>query len=228
MVLHYCKKTNVDIFLKVLPQQDKGFKTSSRGNTFKRKKFLLSLLKIWNSMFSSIGQLRLTGKKPAHNKMARGGKPHCSMNIQNIVSIVSSHKGANLKATWEKPLKTRKGVSNNITKRTAIVVRGGVDYDNIGVVQEKRENGELPSENAGLPWGQWVNFPYHIEHKGTDYARFYPASGIKFTPHVQYFIDGVETDKATIQPLCLASEFPVRDEEPLCFTIKAENVVSLG
>ena len=160
--------------------------------------------------------------------MARDGKSHCSMNIQNIVSVVSSHKGSNLKATWEKPLKTRKGIDNKITKRTALVVRGGVDYDNIGLVQEKRENGELPSENAGLPWGQWVNFPYHIEHKGTDYARFYPASGIKFVPQVQYFLDGVETDKATIQPLCLASEFPVRDEEPLCFTIKAENVISIG
>lgn len=150
------------------------------------------------------------------------------MNIQNIVSVVSSHKGSNLKATWEKSLKTRKGIANKITKRTALVVRGGVDYDNIGLVQEKRENGELPSENAGLPWGQWVNFPYHIEHKGTDYARFYPASGIKFAPQVQYFLDGVETDKATIHPLCLASEFPVRDEEPLCFTIKAENVISIG
>jgi hypothetical protein len=38
MVLHYCKNTIVNIFLKVLPQQGKGFKTSPRGNTFKRKK----------------------------------------------------------------------------------------------------------------------------------------------------------------------------------------------
>ena len=150
------------------------------------------------------------------------------MNIANIVSIISSHKGSNLRATWEKPLKTRKGIESKITKRTKMVIRGGIDYDNIGVVQEKRENGELPSENAGLPWGQWANFPYHIEHKGTDYARFYPASGIKFVPEVQYFLDGIETDKATIQPMCLASEFPNRDEEPLCFTIKADNVVSVG
>jgi len=41
-------------------------------------------------------------------------------------------------------------------------------------------------------------------------------------------LDGVETDKATIQPLCLASEFPVEKETPLCFTVKAENVISVG
>jgi len=45
MVLHYCKNTNVDIFLKVLPQQGKGFKTSSRGNTFKRKKVFIVITK---------------------------------------------------------------------------------------------------------------------------------------------------------------------------------------
>jgi hypothetical protein len=167
-------------------------------------------------------------KSQPNNKMARGGNPHSKMNIANITSILSNNKGSNLRVVWNRPLKTRKGVDSKIEKITKIVARGGIDYDNIGIVQEKRENGELPSENAGLPWGQWANFPYHIEHKGTDYARFYPASGINFTPQVQYLLDGVETDKATIQPLCLASEFPVEKETPLCFTVKAENVISVG
>ena len=38
MVSHYHKNQSVNIFLKVLPQQGKGFKTSPGGNTFKRKK----------------------------------------------------------------------------------------------------------------------------------------------------------------------------------------------
>jgi hypothetical protein len=158
--------------------------------------------------------------------MASGGKPQKKMNIEAIKTITKSRKGANLSVVIEKPLKTKKvHGGNKVTKITRIVIRGGVEYDNIGLVQEKRENGELPAENAGLPWGEWVEYPLHISHKGTDYARFYPASGIDFSPKVTYFLNGMEVDKSVVEPICLASEFPIkREEKPLCFTIKAENV----
>ncbi len=109
-------------------------------------------------------------------------------------------------------------------------MRGGIDYDNMKVVKEGREDGSLPSENAGLPWGEWAEFPYHIAHKGQDYARFYPASGNDistgkgFVPHVEYYLNGELTTKEAVTSICLASEFPNREETPLCFTIKAENV----
>lgn len=149
------------------------------------------------------------------------------MNIADIVNIIKTHKGANLRAIWGKSLKTRKGIVQNVEKLTSIVIRGGIDYDNQGVVIEKRENGELPSENAGLPWGEWAEFPFHITNKGTDYARFYPASGIDFGAKVEYYLDGVLVDKETVQPLCLSSEFPNREEKPLCYTVKAENVKAI-
>jgi hypothetical protein len=157
------------------------------------------------------------------------------MQIEIIKDKLASKKGANLKATWGKTLKTRKeGRGFKVEKITSLVVRGGIDYDNMGIVQEKREDGSLPSQNAGLPWGQWVEFPLHIEHKGTDYARFYPASGVNvatgeaFTPEVTFLIDGVVSTREQAQALCLASEFPKRDETPLCFTVKADNVLSIG
>jgi len=147
---------------------------------------------------------------------------------------LSSKKGANLTASWGKTLKTRKGVEDKVEKMTKMVIRGGITYDNMGIVQEKREDGSLPSENAGLPWGEWAEFPYHITHKGTDYVRFYPASGINiatgsdFYPEVTYLLNGNPVEKTVIEALCLASEFPKREEKPLCFTVKAENVISLG
>jgi len=148
------------------------------------------------------------------------------MNIEIIKQIVKSRKGSNLSAVITKTLKTKKPhAGNKIEKITKLVIRGGVEYDNMGVVKEGREEGTLPSENAGLPWGEWSEYPLHITHKGADYARFYPASGIKFTPHVEYFLNGVSVDKSVIEPLVLASELPKpKEEEPLCFTIKAENV----
>ena len=152
------------------------------------------------------------------------------MEISEIKNAISTRKGSNVRAIWAKTLKTRKGVSDVVEKVTSLVVRGGIDYDNMKAVQEGREDGSLPAENAGLPWGEWAEFPYHISHKGTDYARFYPASGIDiatgaaFVPHVEYFLNGELAEKKDIQEICLASEFPNRDEAPLCFTIKAENV----
>lgn len=152
------------------------------------------------------------------------------MDIETIKEILKAHKGQNLRAIWGKQLKTLKGVEGVVEKVTSIVVRGGCDYENLATVQEGREDGSLPSENQGLPWGEWAEFPLHIGHKGTDYARFYPASGInlstgtEFVPVVEYYLDGELTTREVVQPLCRASEFPSRDEKPLCFTVKAENV----
>ena len=166
------------------------------------------------------------GTEPV-KQIGTGENPENKMEIEIIKEKLKAKKGANLSVVFDRPLKTRKGVAEKVTKVTRIIARGGVDYDNIGIVQEKRENGELPSENAGLPWGEWVEFPLHIRHKDVDYARFYPASGIGFTPQVTYFLNGIEVAKEQVQTLCLASEFPKRDEAPLCFTIKAHNVAMI-
>ena len=151
------------------------------------------------------------------------------MKIKEIVDTLKAEcpKGSNLSAIFGKQLKTRKGVDSIVEKVTRIVVSSGKTYDNQALVKEGREDGTLPEENAGLPWGQWAEFPYHITHKEQDYVRFYSASGVAFEPKVEYYLNGVQVDKATIQPLCLASEFPSRTEAPLAMTVKAENVKAI-
>jgi hypothetical protein len=147
------------------------------------------------------------------------------MNITEAKSILAAHKGQNLSAIFGKQLKTRKGVEAVVEKVSRIVVRGGIDYDNIKSVQEKRESGELPSENAGLPWGQWAEFPFHIQHKEQDYLRLYPASGLEFIPKVEYYLNGELSTKDAIESLVLKSELPKpNDERPDCMTIKVENI----
>ena len=176
--------------------------------------------------------------------MARDGKSQTQVKIEEIKSVIKSHKGQNLSVILGKQLKTRKRIldsamigDNEITitgeapvveKVTSIVIRGGVEYDNQKVVMEGRDDGTLPEENAGLPWGQWVEYPFHIEHKGSDYARFYAASGLSFEPKVEYYLNGELTTKAIVEPLCLASEFRKSDDPmPLCMTIKADNVKAI-
>jgi hypothetical protein len=176
--------------------------------------------------------------------VATDGKSETQVNIADIKNIVKSHKGQNLSVILGKQLKTRKRIldstmigDNEITitgeapvveKVTSIVIRGGVEYDNQKVVIEGRDDGTLPEENAGLPWGQWVEYPFHIEHKGSDYARFYAASGLSFEPKVEYYLNGELTTKAVVESICLASEFRKSDDPmPLCMTIKADNVKAI-
>lgn len=176
--------------------------------------------------------------------MATDGKSETQVNIEEIKSILKTRKGQNLSVIIGKPLKTRKRVVDsvvigdniqNITKDgplvekvTTIVIRGGIEYDNQQVVQEGRESGALPEENAGLPWGEWAEYPFHISHKGSDYARFYTASGLEFQPKTEYYLNGKLTTKAVVEPLCLASEFRKSDEPlPLAMTIKADNVKAI-
>jgi hypothetical protein len=176
--------------------------------------------------------------------VARDGKSHTQVKIDEIKSVIKSHKGQNLSVILGKQLKTRKRIldsamigDNEITitgespvveKVTSIVIRGGIEYDNQKVVIEGREDGTLPDENQGLPWGEWAEYPFHITHKGSDYARFYAASGLSFEPKVEYYLNGKLSTKAIVEPLCLASEFRKSDEPmPLCMTIKADNVKAI-
>jgi hypothetical protein len=158
--------------------------------------------------------------------MAKGGKPsNATMNINLIKETIKGRKGANLSVVIVKPLKTKRVHAGNVVeKKTNLVIRGGVEYDNLSVVKEGREDGSLPDQNQGLPWGEWAEYPLHITHKGSDYARFYPASGIQFPVTTSYFLNGVEVSKDAVKDLCLSSEFPTHKDEPLCYTIKAENV----
>lgn len=147
------------------------------------------------------------------------------MNIEQIVEILAERKGQNMRAQWKRSMKTRKGVMHKVEKLTACVVRAGMDYDNLKTVQEARESGALPAENAGLPWGRWLTFPFLIEHKGVHYVRMYPPS-LDIAPEAVYLKDGEIVSKEDIAPLCLASEFP-QGEPPKCFTIKANDLIAL-
>jgi hypothetical protein len=158
------------------------------------------------------------------------------MNTSSLLSLVqNAPKGAFTHVAWQRACKTRKGTVQTVTKRTVGVVRVGINYDNVADVQTGRENGTLPAENAGLPWGQWEVFPLSIVHKESRYFRFYFATGEdgkRSRLHVTYYVDGVETPRETVQAMgiCLASEFPAEkeDAELNTFTVKEADIVEFG
>lgn len=121
-------------------------------------------------------------------------------------------------------MKVRKG-RDEILKQSTFQCRLGVNYDNIAAVQEKRENGTLPAENAGLPWGEWIQFPHLIGHKGNHYMRCTTVNS-GFIPKVCFYQNGQEITKEQAQADCLASEFAEKDNE--VFTIKVESIIEVN
>jgi len=141
-----------------------------------------------------------------------------------MLTTLFAKKGQIATLTTEREMKMRKG-QPLVTKRSTFQCRIGVNYDNIAAVKEKRAEGTLPAENAGLPWGEWDQFPYTIKHKNEMYFRC-TALRNNFVPQTMYFVDGIEIDKATVQAMCLASEFKDSSDNEV-FTIKVSSILTV-
>ena len=147
--------------------------------------------------------------------------------IPAVVARLVTLKGQFVVLSTTRDVKVRKGIMGNYEKHSVFTCRIGVDYDNISVVKEKRETGELPSENAGLPWGSWLIFPYIIAHKGNHYVRCTSVNGNPLcVPKVKYTRDGVDIPEEMVRQVALAQEF--REDERDVFTIKVESITHIN
>lgn len=172
--------------------------------------------------------LCVRSKKRKH-KNTMNAKNKLSADAKTIVAALIERKAQHVPAVWEREMKTRKSVTQKITKRTKAFVRAGIDYANLAEVKNGIATGERDEVQA-LPWGEWAQFPFIIRHNDKEYVRMYPATfaNLQEKISVEYFIDGQAATLADVQPLCLASEFRDRDEKPLCFTLKAESILEIG
>lgn len=143
--------------------------------------------------------------------------------FNDTVTYLLTKKGQFVSFNTVRDMKVRKGV-DPIRKESEFVARIGVAYDNIKNVQEKREDGRLPEENQGLPWGTWAHFPYVIEHKSEYYVRCSVAKGTVGKAH--FFQNGVEISREEAKAACLASEFKEKTGDEDIFNIKASSIIS--
>ena len=144
---------------------------------------------------------------------------------EQMLELLMSRKGQIVTVTTTRPVKMKKG-QPEVTKTSQFQCRVGVNYDNIAAVREGRANGELPAENAGLPWGEWLEFPYTIGHKGETYVRCTMLNnGFRRAPMFA-LADGTEVDKDTVRQGALASEFREGDDNAV-FNIKVSSLVEV-
>lgn len=180
-----------------------------------------------------------------------------ALTATQIVRALKDRKGQHVLVSWERPLKTLGEVSMDIRKRTVAYVRAGINYANLAAVKAGIEAGTR-DEVQGLQWGEWEQFPFIIKHtpRGTSkvirYVRLYPAvfGNLQNEMVTSYTIDGVAATAEQVKPYCLASEFrksamdklmeetttptpeqiqEARNKDRVdCFTLKAENILSIG
>jgi len=148
------------------------------------------------------------------------------MDLSQVSKVMeTAPKGANVILEWVRECKVRKG-SPQVKKAVRMVGRLGLNYDNLAKVVEKRANGDLPQESAGLPeWSEWVKYPFLIRHKGTGqmYLRLYKGTSDKVKPKRQYILNGKETDPEAVDAYLLASE--KKDHEDTdTFMVKVEDL----
>lgn len=158
------------------------------------------------------------------------------MNSAHLTTFLA-RKGQIVTVSWERPMKTPKGVTHAITKSVTMQARAGVNYDNMRDVIAKRDSGELPAHNAGLPWGTWATlggvslFPHVIAHtpKGESHEKHY----LRFATlpngnpgKVEYFLDGAPISKEAARKLTLASEWSEGAKD--VFNVCAAHVKSIS
>jgi hypothetical protein len=125
----------------------------------------------------------------------------------------------------KKPAAIHKGTL--LEKRIEGVFRAGIDFGNLGSVKDGIEKGER-GQVQPLPFGEWLKFPYLIQHKETQYVRLYPTKNCVLK--VQYLVNGVESTKENFLSFLTPSDKAKAEngERPECITVKVSNLIKLG
>jgi hypothetical protein len=158
------------------------------------------------------------------------------------VAKLMAYKGQYVKIKTLKAMPLRKkDVAGNavnpstvVLKESEYVCRIGISYDKIADVIAKRANGELPAENAGMSWGEWVPGLYNYVKRHTKkgesvtnlYFRLYTCKGANQYKRAQYFVNGKPVDKETAQGFC--TKFSDDDAIKDCFEIYIRDIVEVN
>lgn len=116
--------------------------------------------------------------------------------------------------------KLRKGASfTNRVTRTDVYTNARVcDYEHLGEVKEKREQG---IEAVKPTWWHWVEFPFFAEHNtsGQQYLVLKKAD-----LHTQYHLDGEDITKADYPQEFKKSS----SSESIVYMVKVEEIVAIS
>lgn len=146
--------------------------------------------------------------------------------MNTILDTFLSKKGQIATITTVRSVKIKKAYNEKITKKSVFQCRIGCNYDNLKSVQEKREIGVLPTENQGLPYGEWIVPNYTIKHNDTIYLRCTSINSSN-TPKVEFYNANNEiVSSEYVKSISLASEFYDKTDNDV-FNLKIDSVIDI-
>lgn len=147
-------------------------------------------------------------------------------NANSVISAFLSCKGQFASVTFKsnpKPAADFKGVT--LEKVTTGVFRSGVNFANLTSVKDGIANGER-GEVQPLAWGEWVNFPFVIAHKGERFLRLTTVKGAKSKS--TFKVNGVEVSRDEFESFLVPSARSGAKTPTEVFNIKEANLVSFN
>jgi len=156
---------------------------------------------------------------------------------KDILEQLVNSPGAMRKLTIQSSVKTLKGVSESVTKRSVLFVTAGIEFANRKDIKDAIEAGER-GEPGPLPYGAWIQAPFVIGHTPkdsgvyTEYIRFYPPSNAQsehfaLAPSVQFYADGQEITRERAMVLC-GSNAKERETKSEAYAVAVPNILGLG
>lgn len=143
----------------------------------------------------------------------------------DLISKIEKCRGQYIRARFTSIVKPAAASKHHaLSKITEGAFRSGIDYANLKQVKEGIASGDR-GEVESLPWGEWLQFPWVIGHKDTEYLRLYPVEGQKM--NVIYIVDGQTVDKEQFQEHLTASQ-KFDGPPPACITKKISEIDFLG
>lgn len=147
------------------------------------------------------------------------------MTYNKIKEMLNRPAGQFLSLEYERECKVKKGAPT-IRKHTKLTARIGCKYDNLGAVQAKRENGELPVENQGLNGLEWLDYPSTLRNPKTGKIFLRVETLPNSKPSVTFTVDGKPTTKETISDYLYSGE-KTSKENIDTFNVNIEDIITI-
>lgn len=147
-------------------------------------------------------------------------------NTNNVINAFLAAAGQFASVTFKsnpKPAAAFKGVT--LEKVTTGVFRSGVNFANLASTKAEFATGER-TEVQPLAWGEWVQFPFVIAHKGERFLRLTTVAGVKSKS--VFKVNGVEVSRDEFEQFLVPSARSDAKAATEVFNIKESNLVSFN
>ena len=152
------------------------------------------------------------------------------MEFSKVKRIVNNIGGGQFHSmVWEREIPVKKSAGNAVVKKrtTASGIRFGVNYDAMKAVNEKREKGELPTENQGLKGREWIvpNLYLRSIKSGKTMLRVSLSKSSKMV--TQWYLNGKEVKKEDLSAILYAKDMNANHVEMDCFDVTTDNIIAI-